>query len=301
MRAPTRHFQFVAGRYAGERPAIGCDGLVPGAALDLTHWQHNNTPTRFKADTSTEIALRFVASGEANAHWSDAVVVNNHFDTDGVLSVWVLLESERAVLARDLLVSAAEAGDFDEWPALDAGLKLDAAIRALAADAAGDEASYARVLPRVPELIDSIETRADLWGAEWNALQASVTALEQGRLRAEFHGSFGLMLHAPGQPEAPGALVARRFLPGARRYLFAFDHGDGAFSYRYERPRYAWAETVVRPAIPEPDVPALLRELGTDWCDQDLPGMTGVARTRMPIAAAPVEVIEMLSQVDRAS
>ena len=58
-------------------------------------------------------------------------MVNNHFDTDGLLSIWVLLDPERALACRDLLVAAAEAGDFDEWPTLDRGLWLDAAIRAL--------------------------------------------------------------------------------------------------------------------------------------------------------------------------
>ncbi len=133
MIALARRFQFVGESYEGDRPAISCDGLVPGASLDLTHWQGNRTPPRYKADTSTEIALNFAASPEATDLWADAVVVNNHFDTDGLLAIWVLLDPERAFACRDLLVAAAEAGDFDEWPALERGLWLDAAIRALGA------------------------------------------------------------------------------------------------------------------------------------------------------------------------
>src|SRR5947207_12527040 len=102
-----RRFQFVSERYEGGLPAIGCDGRVPGAALDLTHWQGNRTPSEFKADTSTEIALKFVASAEAAARWDDAIVVNNHFDTDGALSCWALLAPERALAERDLLIAAA--------------------------------------------------------------------------------------------------------------------------------------------------------------------------------------------------
>ncbi len=91
-------FQFVGYHepYEGTEPAIGCDGLVPGAALDLTHWQGNATPAEFSADTSTEIALNFVAA-PASARWAGAVVVNNHFDTDGALSCWALLEPEQAL------------------------------------------------------------------------------------------------------------------------------------------------------------------------------------------------------------
>ena len=90
----TRRFQFVENAYEGDAPAISCDGLVPGAALDLTHWHGNQTPQRFKADTSTEIALNFVVSPEAREQWAGAVAVNNHFDTDGVLSVWTLLDPD---------------------------------------------------------------------------------------------------------------------------------------------------------------------------------------------------------------
>ena len=88
MTTRGRRFEFVEGSYQGDVPAISCDGLVPGTALDLTHWQGNHTPGRFKADTSTAIALNFVISPEAGQQWATAVAVNNHFDTDGVLSVW---------------------------------------------------------------------------------------------------------------------------------------------------------------------------------------------------------------------
>ena len=50
----ARRFEFVEESYESECRVISCDGLVPGATLDLTHWQGNRTPQRFKADTSTE-------------------------------------------------------------------------------------------------------------------------------------------------------------------------------------------------------------------------------------------------------
>jgi hypothetical protein len=295
----VHRFEFVDhdGRYEGESPAVGCDGLVPGAALDLTHWQGNRTPREFKADTSTEIALNFVASAEA-AKWAGAVVVNNHFDTDGILSSWTLLEPERALANRELLIAAAEAGDFDEWPALDDGLRLDAAIRALSASSRDDAAAYEDILPRLDELIDHLDDRRDLWGAEWDQLQDAVRALDEGRLRDERAGAIGVMHHAPGQFEAPGALLARRLLPGSMRYLLAFERGDGTFSYRYERPRYAWAVTVVRPPCPAPDGRAIADALGPSWTDDGLPGMTGIVKTRRPVAERPEDLIARLGEVD---
>jgi hypothetical protein len=293
-------FEFVAQRYQGATPAIGCDGLVPGARLDLTHWQGNHTPSAFKADTSTEIALRFVVAPESE-EWSGSVVVNNHFDTDGILSAWVLLDPERALGARPLLVAAAEAGDFDEWPGEKRGLWLDAAIRALAAREAGDSAAYKAVLPQLPDLVRAIDERRDLWGPEWDELESAWAALEAGRLRAHGFGSLGLLVHPPGAREAPGAVLARRFLPGARRYLLAFDQGDGRYHYRYERPRYAWAVTVVRPRLAAPDPEALAAALGPSWTTNDLPGLTSIAQTLHPIAEPPDQLVARLTHLDPAA
>jgi hypothetical protein len=298
MTAPTRRFQFVEDAYEGDAPAISCDGLVPGAALDLTHWQGNRTPSRYKADTSTEIALNFVSSPEAIDRWAEAVVVNNHFDTDGLLSIWVLLDPEQATARRDLLVAAAEAGDFDEWAVQDRGLWLDAAIRALASGAADDAVTYQTVLPQLPDLIRDLDERRDLWGREWDDLQAAVAALESGRLLAESHSAIGVMIHPPGQPEAPGPLLARRFLPAARRYLLAFERGDGRYDYRYERPHYAWADTVVRSVLPQPDAAALAAALGPQWTHEGLPGMTGIIRTQRPVSERPDALVGRLLQVD---
>src|ERR1044071_4425111 len=114
-------FEFVEGPYTGAAPAICCDGLVPGLVLELSHWTGNRTPLEFKADTSTEMALKFVGS-QASLTLAGAPIVNNHFDVDGVMAIWVLLEPEQAAASRDLLVAAAEAGDFDEWPGEDRGL-----------------------------------------------------------------------------------------------------------------------------------------------------------------------------------
>jgi hypothetical protein len=294
------HFQFVSDRYTGSTPAISCDGLVPGAALELTHWQGNHTPAEFKADTSTEIALNFVAS-QASLKWGGAIVVNNHFDTDGALSAWVLLDPEHAACCRDLMIAAAEAGDFDEWPGQDRGLWLDAAIRKLAAEAPDDAAAYAVVLPLLADLAHHLDDRRDLWGAEWDQLQAGLQALESHRVRADRHGHIGVLRHAPNEPELPGAILARLFLPEARRYLLAFDQGDGTFTYRYERPRYAWADTVVRPQCPAPDTTAIGLALGPAWTAEDLPGLTGILQTLLPIPIDPDRLADRLQELDPAA
>src|SRR5712692_1044108 len=95
-------------------PKLSVDGTV-GNAVHFSHWKGNETPVSVKADTSTEIALNLVAAPnrEELIRGID-VVTNNHFDTDGVLSVWTVLTGERALELREKLIAAAEAGDFSE-------------------------------------------------------------------------------------------------------------------------------------------------------------------------------------------
>jgi hypothetical protein len=95
-------------------PKLSIDGTVPNA-IHFSHWKGNQTPASVKADTSTEIALNLVAASDRDALTQGIdLVTNNHFDTDGVLSVWTVLTGERALDLRDQLIAAAEAGDFSE-------------------------------------------------------------------------------------------------------------------------------------------------------------------------------------------
>ncbi|MEA2747283.1 MAG: hypothetical protein QOI41_1426, partial [Myxococcales bacterium] len=123
----ARHFQLIPPGARAPAGAAGCDGVVPGAAIDLSHWEGNTTAAEYKADTSTEIALRFARSGG-----TVDLAVNNHFDADGVLAVYALLRSDVAMANADLLVATAEVGDFDEWPSDERGLRLEAALRRMA-------------------------------------------------------------------------------------------------------------------------------------------------------------------------
>src|SRR5437868_9047892 len=161
-------------------PKLSVDGTVDNA-IHFSHWQGNDTPAEVKADTSTEIALNLVASPNRDAltHGIE-LVTNNHFDTDGVLSVWTVLNGERALAYRDLLVAAAEAGDFSEYSS-DDGVRVSIAIQGSEqANPAGDDGSplacllagenidddaraYELVLPEVERLLSNINDYEALW------------------------------------------------------------------------------------------------------------------------------------------
>ena len=91
-------------------PKLSVDGTVDNS-VHFSHWQGNTTVAEVKADTSTEIALNLVSSPNRDELTHGiGLVTNNHFDTDGVLSVWTVLNGEHALGLRDKLIAAAEAG-----------------------------------------------------------------------------------------------------------------------------------------------------------------------------------------------
>jgi hypothetical protein len=279
-------------------PKLSVDGLVPNS-VHLTHWQGNRTPAQLKADTSTEIALKLVAAPDRTELTQGIeLVTNNHFDTDGVLSVWTVLNGARALDLRAQLITAAEAGDFSEYttpqairaslviqgsdaPVPDAGLAAPLA-RQLNGGAAVDEVrAYELVLPEVERVITRTDEYEPLWRAAWAEIEQALESFARGAsqvaedkaarlsvvtLAPDLYGAHGF---SPTRHAAPYTAVARH----ARGELFLIAIPmAGGYAYRIDYPYYSWAETVVRPRVTRRDLqPALARlnelerKSGTRW------------------------------------
>ena len=250
-------------------PKLSVDGTVSNS-IYFSHWQGNTTPRELKADTSTEIALNLVASPNRAALTNNIdLVTNNHFDADGVLSVWTVLNGERALEYRDLLVAAAESGDFSEH-SRDDGVKVSIAIQGadqatpndiqgspLAGMLAGevfddDERAYGFVLPEVEKLLANVDAYEPLWRDGWKAVAEALESFARGDSRViENEASrISLVTLAPGL-SSPFAAIAKH----ARGELFLIaTEASGGWFYRIDYPYYSWADTVVRPHIPRRDL-----------------------------------------------
>jgi len=147
------HIQHSQGPRPSADGVIYCDGgtddqFRAGVDLQLSHWIPNETPERFKADTSTEICLNFVASDDRRFD----LVLNNHADVDGVLAVFTLVAGAWALPHRRTLIQAAEMGDFWAWgerPAQALFQSLTLLIRKLQADKTDPNALYLRCFDHV--------------------------------------------------------------------------------------------------------------------------------------------------------
>jgi hypothetical protein len=253
---------------------IYCDGSAgaayrEGVDIELSHWIPNRTPQRFRADSSTEICLRFAAEGMSRS-WD--LAVNNHLDVDGVLSTFSVVHPATALGSRDVLVGAAEIGDFAAWAplasqALFQGLTL--LIDECNAAKTDPLAAYRRAFDAIPALLgpraaDDARIRPGL-----EALAASEDLIDTGDVRVTDHGThfaafeiprdvshdeFERALHVPVFNEvlSDRALLwpqARARLRETSVHLVSVEAPDGWFHDLWY-PGYCWADTHRRPAAP---------------------------------------------------
>jgi hypothetical protein len=263
-------FEFYSDELAAEKP-VSVDGIVPGDGLHLTHWSGNRTPDELKADTSTEIALKFVASPHrAELARGAQVASNNHFDADGALSAWTVLSGERAAESAAILIGAAEAGDFSAHPDREA-LKVALAIQAedgsspLATQVAGkpvddEQEAYRLVLPVLSDLIAAPDRFEPLWQGGLAAIDGAMEGFAAGRARVEEDpdGVVSSIRLAAGTDLAASRHAISHHARG-RVYLIASEDGTEGWNYRIEWPYWSWAETVERPRIEPSRVAAALR------------------------------------------
>jgi hypothetical protein len=266
-------------------PKLSVDGTVPNS-IHFSHWQDNETPAELKADTSTEIALNLVASPKRDSFTQGIdLVTNNHFDCDGVLSCWTVLVGERAVEFKDLLIAAAEAGDFSEHSS-DDGVRVSIAIQGaeqsspnnddgspLAQMLAGremasrivenDALAYELVFPEVERLLRNVDAYEPLWRDGWKAVADALESFESGRsqVREYQESKISVVTLAPDIFHGGGFSPTKHSAPFTAISKYA--HGelfligipaDGGWFYRLDYPYYSWAETVVRPRIARRDL-----------------------------------------------
>ena len=278
-------FEFYHEGLAGA-PLLSVDGTVDNA-LHLSHWAGNETPEELRADTSTEIALNFVGWPRRD-EWTRGVevVTNNHFDADGVLSVWSVLGGERALGLRKELIAAAEAGDFSEFPderAVRVAVLLQGGdnpfipgvnsplAEQLAGGARVDEKrAYELVLPEVERVLTHTDEYEPLWREGWDGIARGLESFARGdsRVEEDADSRLSIVTLAPGVFGASGFDPARHgapFTPIAHNargevFLVATPLGAG-WSYRIDYPYYSWAETYVRPRVARRDFSPLVERL----------------------------------------
>lgn len=159
-------------------PHVVVDGSgQDGTVLTLSHWPGTPTPEAYRADLSAEIAFRWLDAPDPSM--DAAYVTNNHFDQDGLVGVFALVDPETALACRDRLIDIARAGDFSCFHERDSA-RAAIAIANLGARVEGD--AYPELLPRLPELADHVDRFADAWRDEDAHITATEAAIADGTI-----------------------------------------------------------------------------------------------------------------------
>jgi hypothetical protein len=236
---------------------ISVDGLVPNS-FHLSHWAGNETPAALKADTSTEIALNFIADPHYKSLFPNAnILTNNHFDTDGLLSVFTLLYPDKTEPIAKTLIETSEACDFSSFSS-ENGVQINILINELChaetspfqnkwKNFSGPKESiyYKTLLPELPDLIKRKDEFSGLWRGKFDKIVASMEMFEKRAVWVQEFNDVSLTVIVDDVKPAPQAID---YYCKGDIFLIVQEKA-GKYNYELSYRYYSWADTVRRPSI----------------------------------------------------
>ena len=253
---------FIPFQQLRRQPTILVDSVGTGATLTLAHWRGAATPAALRDDTSAGSVLRALHH-PSTPGLAAAAVTANHFDVDGFIGVWSLLNPELALQHEELLRMVALLGDFRElaWPhpladhALQLVCWLNAEEKARFYEPFGaparrrreDEASaekFGWFLPRFARVLQNPALGRAAWQPEFERVKSAVTHMPPPLTERRHYSEIGL---AVVQTPAPGPYYAL-FGPtaGLDIVLSLYDGQRYELEYKYT----TWIDLESRPTLP---------------------------------------------------
>ena len=248
---------------------LSVDGMSPRGP-NLSHWPGNRTPPKWKADLSTGICLNYAraSTAEQEEFLAGAThVLNDHYDTDGFLSLLSVLAPEVALPREKNLIAAAATGDFQAFQG-EAAFAVDRIVLNLAAphspiahefagltQAAKDSRRYAWLLDRAEELLDRPETWTALYQAELDLVSAQLADRQVG---CEIHPELGLAVVRSTNPLERLVVNTRA---GSCYRVLHFQTTPAGTLYRYHDRTESWFEVHTFAPPPRLDLSTVRDEL----------------------------------------
>ena len=189
--------RYVPYHELGRTPNIIVDGAAQQATLlTLSHWPRSGTPEALKADLSAQIVFNYLARSQF--HVSAEAVSNNHFDEDGLVSLYSMLHPEAAERNQELLIDIAAAGDFGTYRFRES-VRTVFVLSAFASEETSPfhsdifkgsypektSALYQEMLPRLTDICFDLNAYREFWSDEDEKLATSERAIQDGSIRIE--------------------------------------------------------------------------------------------------------------------
>jgi hypothetical protein len=290
-------------------PNVIVDGSATGGTvLTLSHWPKSGTPLEFAADTSAEIVFKYL--DRPAAHVSATAVSNNHFDEDGLIGIFAMVDPATALRHRDRLIATATAGDFGVYSSREAA-RMAFTISAFADDttsplpreifnlpyAAQSASLYRKLLAVIPPLLADVNAHRRFWEEDDRALTAGEELIDQGTVTIEEKPDLDLaVIRIPPDGPMPHAYVLNTRTPRSRLLVIHGQHVE--LRYRYE----GWVQFRSRMVAPRVDLSPLAAELSAEerppgtWVFDGVEAITpslhlhGSAATSLPVDSIEARV-----------
>jgi hypothetical protein len=191
--------QYVPYHKLGKEPNVIVDGQAnDSTVLTLSHWPNSHTPAELKDDLSAQIVFRYLANTAKSPLPSGIVVSNNHFDEDGLISLYSMLNPQAAAEEQSSLVDIASAGDFGTFKDRESA-RISFVLSAWANPELSplNQAVFARPYPevtailyeellvRLPKIIQKIDNLRRYWQEEDSFLDTTEEAISSGLITLE--------------------------------------------------------------------------------------------------------------------
>lgn len=259
--------EFVPCDLLKDRPHI----LVEGArsdhtALSLSHWPKTGTPGPLRGETSAEIVFNYLAAPDRARYAGGVRIVSSSaFSQDGAVAVWSLLNPDRAMDMRDLLLDVAAAGDFSRYRdplALKAAFAIavfaDPEVSPYRRELSGRSAEgvtgmlYQLLMFGLPDILAHIDDYRDLYEEEFEHVRESEELLRSGAARIREFPEVDLAVVESPDPLHPAAIC-----PATDRLRVLTIH-RGMYWLKYRPESWGIAS---RPVAPRIDLDPLVTRL----------------------------------------
>ncbi|MBB6612484.1 hypothetical protein H7F15_15675 [Pontibacter sp. Tf4] len=243
-----------------DKKAIVVDSTHPNG-LVLSHWRGAPTPADVRDDTSAAMVLNALRQNLPGLELP--YVTANHFDIDGFVGVWSLLNPELALEHEELLRQMALIGDFRELdlnhPLAGEALKLVCWINSrerelfykpFAADEMEEKETVQCVkkfeyfLPRFKQVLQDPDWERGIWEDEVGDVLLGYRTLYSPATRLTRHPEIGLIIIETPEPVHYYALFSRT--AGFDMVLTCYDNNRYELEYKYT----TWVDLASRPVLP---------------------------------------------------
>jgi hypothetical protein len=313
-------FRFVAYDECDDVPNIVVDGSPNTATvLTLTHWPGVARPSGYERDLSAQMAFAFL---DQPIDTVASVVTNNHYDQDGLVSAYALIEPEAAQEHRELLIDLAAAGDFATYrhraaarASMTVAAYADPERSPIETELEGMDYAprcarlYEITLQLVPAMLRNPDRFRDSWAEEDSHLTSDESAITDGSITIDEHPFLDLaVVTIPESAETHGGhrFGSGRFenihpmaLHNATECLRILVVSGRRYSYtdRYE----TWVQYQTRRPLPRVDLAPLAKHLTAEetgistWSADPPSGLAPTLRCEGDSSLDPEMVIGALS------